>query len=68
MYPNLRAEMARKNVTMEMLANHLGVRINTISDKMTGKIQSGFTFREAKLIKEFLGVDMPLEELFEEAK
>ena len=66
LYPNLRAEMARKGVTATMLADHLGVRINTISDKMTGKIETGFTFKEARDIKNFLGVDIPLEELFAE--
>lgn len=66
LYPNLRAEMARLGVTITMLAELLGVRINTISDKMTGKIESGFTLKEAVQIKKFLGVDIPLEVLFAE--
>ena len=62
-FPNLRAEMARKNVTITDLANVLGLRIATVSIKLkTGK----FTLKEAKAIKQYLDVDMSLEELFEE--
>ena len=63
-FPNLRAEMARKNVSITDLANALDVRIATVSVKLkTGK----FTLKEAKIIKHYLNVDMSLEELFEEA-
>lgn len=71
-YPNLEAERARRNVTMTSLADAMGVRINTVSDKMCGKIKSGFTFSEAVFIKKYLNdimpLDMPLEELFEEVE
>lgn len=64
MFPTLRAEMARKNVTITDLATVLGLRIGTVSIKLkTGK----FTLREAKTIKQHLQVEMSLEELFEEA-
>lgn len=63
MFPNLRAEMARKRITGKDIAkNCLGVRLSTLSAKMHGK--SDFTFREAIAIKQYLGVDTPLEELF----
>jgi hypothetical protein len=63
-FPNLRAEMARRNVTITDLANVLDLRIATVSIKLkTGK----FTLREAKIIKGYLNVEMSLEELFEEA-
>jgi len=64
MYPNLRAEMARKNVTITDLSNLLNVRIATVSNKLKkGKV----TLKEAKIIKRHLNVEMSLEELFEEA-
>jgi transcriptional regulator with XRE-family HTH domain len=65
MYPNLRAEMARKNVTQVQLADFLGIRTATLSEKMSGKYP--FTFDECLKIKEFLNVDMPVEELFKKA-
>ena len=64
MYQNLRAELARKGLTMTDVANELGVRLATISDKMNGKYP--ITLNEAKKIKRFLNVDLPLEELFKE--
>ena len=64
MYPNLRAEMARKSVTSNDIATALGVRPATISWKLNGK--SDFSLAEAKKIKERLGVEMTLDELFEE--
>jgi DNA-binding XRE family transcriptional regulator len=65
MYPNLRAGMARKNVTQVQLADFLGIRTATLSEKMSGKYP--FTFDECLKIKEFLNVDMPVEELFKKA-
>ena len=64
MYQNLRAELARKGLTLTDVANELGVRLATISDKMNGKYP--ITLNEAKKIKRFLNVDLPLEELFKE--
>lgn len=66
MYPNLRAEMARKNITLADLADSVGVTVSTISQKLNGKFP--ITLKEAKAIKERIGVDLPLEELFEEAE
>lgn len=63
MYPNLRAEMARKRVTGNDLAEVLNIRPATFSEKMNGK--SGFTFAEAQIIKAYLGTSLSLEELFE---
>lgn len=34
MFPNLRAEMARKNITNEMLAKYLGINPATMSKKL----------------------------------
>jgi DNA-binding XRE family transcriptional regulator len=66
MYPNLNAELARKNVTNAELAKVLGLAPGTVSQKRNGAFY--FTFKEAVAIKKHLNVDMPLEELFEEAQ
>ena len=63
MYPNLRGEMARKNITLTKLAEELGIRLGTLSSKNAGK--TPFTLDEAMAIKEALKTDIPLEELFE---
>lgn len=62
MYPNLLAEMARQKVTAKELSEKLGVTQGTMSLKMKGNAK--FTLEEAKRIKEALGVDSTLEELF----
>lgn len=66
MYKNVNAERARKGITLEDLAEALGLTIGTVSQKLNGKYP--ITLDEAKIIKERLGVDMPLEELFEEVE
>ena len=63
MFSTLRAEMSRKNVTCKNLAELFEMTPQTISFKMNGK--SGFTLDEAKKIKDFLGVEMSIDELFE---
>ena len=65
MYPNLKAEMARRNITLAKLAEALGITVGTLSLKLNGKYP--ITWHEAIKIKEFIGVDMPIEILFEEA-
>lgn len=64
MFPNLEAEKARKKITLEMLAEGLGLAISTVSGKLNGKYP--ITLDEAKKIKSILDVDIPLEILFEE--
>ena len=64
MYRNVKAEMTRRGITLETLAQQLGVTIGTLSNKLNGK--QPLTFNEAKKIKSELAVDIPLEELFEE--
>ena len=65
MYPNLKAEMARKGITLADVSKVLDVRVSTVSDKFNGKYP--ITFNEAIKIKKMLEVDLTLEELFEEA-
>lgn len=70
MYPNLKAEFARKDLTLEKVVKELAKRdfkmtISTLSQKLNGKYP--LTLDEAKAIKAITGVDIPLEILFEEA-
>ena len=69
MYPNLKAEFVRRDLTLEKVAPELGITVSTLSLKMNGKYQ--FTFNEAKKLKAILNevspLDMSLEVLFEEA-
>ena len=67
MYPNIRAEMARKGLIQQDIVNELQKRgftmvVPTFSAKLNKKFE--FTFAEAVAIKDILGVEMPLEELF----
>ena len=62
MYYNLEAELKRKNIKRQDLANFLGVALTTVSDKMQGK--SDFSLSVALKIKKWLGGNMPVEELF----
>lgn len=62
MYYNLEAELKRKNIKRQDLANHLGIALTTVSEKMQGK--SDFSLSVAFKIKKFLNVNIPIEELF----
>ena len=66
MYENLRAEMARKNMTISELSNATGIRYQTLSEKLRGNSQ--FTVKEAKAIKSALAVDLSIDELFAAAE
>lgn len=70
MYPNVRAEMVRRNLTQKDVVNELQKRgftmvVPTFSAKLNKKYE--FTFAEAVAIKKILGTEMSLEELFKEA-
>ena len=65
MYPNLKAEMARVSMTMLGLSERTGIPYSTLNQKMNGKTE--FTFQEAVDIRKALGVDVPLDELFDKA-
>ena len=62
MFPNLRAEMARKNINVNELAKQIGMSNSTMADKVHGR--TTFSLENAIAIKNALGVDMSLEELF----
>lgn len=63
MYNNLRAEMARKGLTIQDLADTLGVRYATVCDKLNGKYR--FYYDEAKKIKDTFFPECEIEYLFE---
>lgn len=63
MYKNVKAEMRRRGIILEDLAEALGLTASTVSQKLNGNYP--VTLAEAKTIKARLGVDLPLEELFE---
>lgn len=64
MYPNLRAEMARRGLTVEKMAELCGINYSAFSQILNGKRQ--LTWNVALRIKHVLDVDIPLEVLFAE--
>ena len=70
MYPNYKAELARNGFTLEKLAEEMEKKgfkrtVPTLSQKLGGKYP--ITLDEAKVMKEVVKTDLPLEVLFEEA-
>lgn len=63
MYPNVKAELARKGMTIVDLSNATGIRYQTLSEKLRGNYS--ITVNEAILIKDALKVKTPIEVLFE---
>lgn len=61
-HSNLKAEMARNGVTVGAIAELLGVRFGTISDKINGR--TNFYFHEARKIRDHFFPDLTLEYLF----
>ena len=61
-YPVLEAELQKRFITDRKLAEALHLGTAEIDRKMTG--QSNFSLAQMTAVKDFLGVDMPLEELF----
>jgi plasmid maintenance system antidote protein VapI len=64
MYPNVRAEMARRNLTVEKMAELCGMNYPAFSQLLNGKRK--LTYDMALKIKSVLGVNIPLEVLFAE--
>lgn len=65
MYPNVKAELARRDITLSTLADRMEMSLSTLSGKLKeGRILLG----EAKKIKKILETDLPIEVLFEEAR
>lgn len=62
MFRNLEAELARSGLTKRDVALKLGCTPSTLSLKLNGK--APLSLLEAAKIKQIIGVDMALEELF----
>lgn len=63
MFRNLEAELARAGLSKKKLAQGIGCTPSTLSMKLSGK--APITLSEAAKIKEIIGVNIPLEDLFE---
>ena len=63
LFPNLRAEMARAGLTTKQLAVLAEIPYGTLAQRLSGRFD--FTFGETLRIKAALGVDMPVEVLFQ---
>lgn len=62
MFPNIRAEMARKNLTMSDIAKGLKVNKRTLGNKLSGKTE--FTWSEICRIKKSFFPTCSVEYLF----
>lgn len=62
MYPNLKAEMARHNVNVTILAERTGLRYSTLAPKLRGI--GTFTMKEAVLIRDAISDDLTIDYLF----
>lgn len=63
MYPNLRAEMARRGMTLQDLAKLVYVSYSTMWSWTNGR--RAISLSMAIKIRDALGLDMSVEELFE---
>lgn len=65
MYPNLRAEIARRNLTMAEVADAIGISVTHFSLKMSGKY--AFTLKQAFAIQKFLKTKLSIDVLFQQS-
>jgi hypothetical protein len=61
-FPNLEAEMVRRDVSNKKIAETIGVCERTLRNKMIGRVS--FTWPEVKKIRGTFFADMTLDELF----
>ena len=62
MYPNLKAELSRRGLSIQNFALLVGMPYNTLREKLKGERK--LTYDEAVKIKKALNVNIPLETLF----
>lgn len=62
MFPNLRAEMARKGLTTKQIADCAGITRRTLNNKMAGRFP--FKHREMRSIRAAFFSDLTLDYLF----
>lgn len=63
MYKNVKAELARRDMSLNDLSTMTGISYSTLHNKMNGK--TALTLDEALKIKTALDIELPIEELFE---
>lgn len=63
-FPNVRAEMSRKDMTMLNLSEVTGIPYSTLIPQLNG--QRALPLKNAKKIKDAIDVNMSLDVLFEE--
>ena len=61
MYPNLRAEMARRDISIKDIALLLNCSVSTVYAKMSPDDKTEFTLSEADSIKNALNEKLPFE-------
>lgn len=61
-YSNLKAEMARKDITIESMAQMLGIHRNSVANKLNGA--SSFSIEEAMKIQDSFFQDLEYKYLF----
>ena len=61
MYPNLRAEMARRDIAIKDIALLLNCSVSTVYAKMSAEDKTEFTLSEASVIKDALNEKLPFE-------
>ena len=61
-YPALKAALECQKISIKKLAEHLDLTSSSVTRKLQGKV--GFSDEQKAAIRDFLGIDMPLEELF----
>lgn len=61
-YSNLKAEMAKKDITIEAISKTLDIHRNSVANKLQGK--SAFSIEEAVKIQRDYFPDKPLKYLF----
>lgn len=62
MYPNLKAEMARRNITVQELSHRTGIPYTTLYPKLRG--ERPIKISDAEKIREAVGADLVLDVLF----
>jgi DNA-binding Xre family transcriptional regulator len=63
MFKNLKVELLKKDMNQTILAEEIGMSYSSFYNKMIGK--TDFTRSEMVRIKEKLGTDLTLDELFQ---
>lgn len=65
MYPNLKAELARRDITVAELAERTGINYQTLAKKISGK--APIAINEARIIRDAIDKELTVDYLFQEA-